>query len=62
MVIMHATEHKVRGFKPGGCAGFLRAIKIRSTSSFVGKVKPEVSCRKILRDVKKLYKYERNIF
>jgi hypothetical protein len=61
MVSVHATEPKVRGFKPGGCDGFLRVIKIRSTPSFEGKVKPEVPCRKILRDVKKLYKYEINI-
>jgi hypothetical protein len=29
--------------------GFLRAITIRSTPSFGWEVKPEISCRKILR-------------
>jgi hypothetical protein len=35
--------------------GFLTAIKIRSTTSFGGKVKPSAPCRKILR----LAEYER---
>jgi hypothetical protein len=38
--------------------GLLRAIKIRSTPSFVGEVKPEPPCRKILRHVKITCKYE----
>jgi hypothetical protein len=42
-----------RGFKPGSGDGLLRAIKIRSTTSFGLEVKPEVPCRKILRRVKK---------
>jgi hypothetical protein len=36
-----ATEPKVRGFN-----GFLRVIKIRSTTSFGGEVKPSVPCRR----------------
>jgi hypothetical protein len=32
--------------------GFLRAIKIRSTPSFGGKVEPKTVCHKILRHVK----------
>jgi hypothetical protein len=31
--------------------GFLRVIKIRSTTSFGGEVKPSTPCRKILRHV-----------
>jgi hypothetical protein len=31
--------------------GFLRAIKIRSTTSFKGEVKPSVPCHKILQHV-----------
>jgi hypothetical protein len=40
------------GLKPGRGDGFLRAIIIRSTPSFGWEVKPELSCRKILRHVK----------
>jgi hypothetical protein len=47
-----ATGPKSRGFKPDRGDGFLRAIKIRSTSSFGWKMKPEVPCRKILQHVK----------
>jgi hypothetical protein len=32
--------------------GFLKAIKIQSTTSFEGEVKPPVPCRKTLRHVK----------
>jgi hypothetical protein len=46
-----------RRFEPGQGDGFLRAIKIRSTPSFGGEVKPEVPCRKILRHVKDLMKH-----
>jgi hypothetical protein len=35
----------------------LRAIRIRSTLSFVSGVKPEVPCRKILRRVKYPFTY-----
>jgi hypothetical protein len=40
--------------------GFLRAIKISSTTSFGWEVKPEVPCRKILRVVKEHNAYERD--
>jgi hypothetical protein len=42
VVNVFATGSKGRGFKPGRGDGFLRAIKIRSTSSFGWEVKPEV--------------------
>jgi hypothetical protein len=44
---------KIRGFKPGREGGFLRSIEIRRTPSFVEEVKPENSCHKALRHVKK---------
>jgi hypothetical protein len=40
MVSVLAIEHKVRGFKADQGDGFLRAIKIRSTPSSGGEVKP----------------------
>jgi hypothetical protein len=43
---------KVRGFKLGRGDGFLRAIKILSTPSFGGEVKPSAPCCNILRNVK----------
>jgi hypothetical protein len=52
MVSVIATGHKVRGYKPGGGDGVLRAIKARGTSSFGRKVKPSGSCRKSLRQFK----------
>jgi hypothetical protein len=36
------------------------AIKIRSTTPFGGEVEPSVPCRKILRNVKEPYQYERD--
>jgi hypothetical protein len=40
---------------------FLRAIKIRSTTtSICGEVKPSVSCRKILRHAQEPYEHEIN--
>jgi hypothetical protein len=48
---------KVRGCPAEDC-GFLMAIKIRSTNSFGGEVKPSVPCRKTLRHVKDPYRYE----
>jgi hypothetical protein len=52
VVSVLATGTKGQGFKLGRGDGFLRAIKIRSTSSFGWEVKPEVQRRKILRHVK----------
>jgi hypothetical protein len=40
--------------------GFLRAIKIRSKTSFGKEGKASVSCLKILRHVKGPYEYERD--
>jgi hypothetical protein len=39
--------------------GFLRAIKIRSRTSFGVEIKPYVPCRNILRLAKELYKYKK---
>jgi hypothetical protein len=50
------TGPKGSGFEPGQGDGFIRAIKIRSTTSFGWEVKAEVPCRKILRHVKHLLK------
>jgi hypothetical protein len=44
---------------PGRGDEFLKAIKIRSTSSFGWEVKPKVPCREILRHVKDPLTYER---
>jgi hypothetical protein len=46
-----AIGPKVRGFRSQRGRGFLRAVKIRSTPSFGGEVKPSAPC-KILRHVK----------
>jgi hypothetical protein len=56
VVSVLATGPKGRGFEPGQGDGFLRVIKIRSTSSFGWEVKPEVQRRNILRHVKYLLK------
>jgi hypothetical protein len=58
VVSVLATGPKSRGFKPGRGDGFLRAMKVRSTS-FVLKVKPEGPCCKILRHVKDPLRYLR---
>jgi hypothetical protein len=49
VAIVLAIGSKVRGFKPG--RGQWK-IEILSATSFIGKVKPSVPCRKILRCVK----------
>jgi hypothetical protein len=54
-VIVLTIGSKARGFKPGD--GFLRAIKIRSTTSLGGEVQPSAPCRKILQDVKETQWY-----
>jgi hypothetical protein len=56
VVSVLATGPKVCGFEPNQGDEFLRAIKVRSTPSFRWDVKPEVSCRKILRRVKEFLK------
>jgi hypothetical protein len=45
MVSLLVIIPKGRGFKPGRGDGFLRAIKIRSTPSFGGEVKPDFVVR-----------------
>jgi hypothetical protein len=40
------------GSKPSQGDGFLRAIKVRSTTYFGWEIKPEIPCRKIWRNVK----------
>jgi hypothetical protein len=52
VVIMFAIKPKVCSSNPAEDDGFLRAIKIRSMSSFRGEVKQAIICRKILRHVK----------
>jgi hypothetical protein len=44
---------------PAESDGFLRAIKIRSRTSFGEEVKPSFIYRKLLRHVKEPYEYER---
>jgi hypothetical protein len=56
VVSVLATGHKGRGFEPDQGNGFLRAIKIHSTSSFGWEVKLEVPCHKILWHVTDLLK------
>jgi hypothetical protein len=51
MVTVLLIGAKVRGFKPGWGVGFLRAIKIRNTTSFGGEVKLSAPFRNILRHV-----------
>jgi hypothetical protein len=52
MVSVLAIGFKVSGFKLGQGDAFLRAIKIRTTPSFGGKVKPEAPCGEIIRYIK----------
>jgi hypothetical protein len=59
MLIMPATEPKVHWLKSSSQKRILRAIKIRSTTSFGGEVKPSARCRKILRHVKEPKRYEK---
>jgi hypothetical protein len=54
MVIVLAIGPKVLGFKPGEDYRCSRAMKICSTTSFGGEVKPAEPC-KILRHVKDPY-------
>jgi hypothetical protein len=52
MVSVLVIRPNVRRFKPGRGDGFLKAIKMRSMTSFGGEVKPSAPRRKILRQVK----------
>jgi ribosomal 50S subunit-associated protein YjgA (DUF615 family) len=48
-------DHNILRFNPTEDGGFLRAIKIRSTTSSGGEVKPSAPYRKILQYVKEPY-------
>jgi hypothetical protein len=48
IVVMIAIVPKARGFKPGRGRRILRVIKIHSTTSFRGEVKPSAPCRLML--------------
>jgi hypothetical protein len=52
-------DPRFAGSDPAEDSGFLRAIKIRSTTSFRGEVKPLFPCHKILQHLKEQYEYER---
>jgi hypothetical protein len=56
VVSVVATGPKGREFKPGHGDRLLRAIR---TPSFGWEIKPEVTCRKILRHVKDPLRYFR---
>jgi hypothetical protein len=56
MASVLAIVPRLAGFFPAEGDGFLRAIKIRSSPSFGGEVKPSVPCRKILRHVREPFK------
>jgi hypothetical protein len=45
------TGSNVRGFRPGGREGFLRAIKDNSSRSFGGEVKQENPSRNIFKQL-----------
>jgi hypothetical protein len=57
MVIVLLIAPNSRGFKSILGVEFLRAIQIRSKTSFGGKV--TVPCRRFLRHVKEPYRYEK---
>jgi hypothetical protein len=59
MVIVLAIGPKVRCSKPTESDRLLRAIKIRSTTSFGGEVGPSASSHKSLRHVKEPLRYDR---
>jgi hypothetical protein len=52
------VDPRFAGSNPAEDNGFLRVIKIRSTTSFVGELKLSVPCRKILRHVKEPCEYK----
>jgi hypothetical protein len=62
MVRVLAIGSMVCGFRPGRGHGSLRSIRLRSTSSFGGQVKPQAPCPRILRHVKTTCKYEQKYF
>jgi hypothetical protein len=60
LVSVLAIGPNVRGFKTGQGRCIFKGDKIRSTTSFGGEVKPSVTCREILRQVKDLYSMKRD--
>jgi hypothetical protein len=60
MVDVLVIGPKVREFEPGRVDGFLMAIKVSSVTSFGWYAKPSVPCRRILRQVKETYMYEKD--
>jgi hypothetical protein len=52
MVSEFAIGYKVRGLKPGGVDGVLKAMQVRSTTSFGGEAMLSVLCQKILQHAK----------
>jgi hypothetical protein len=60
MVIVLITGPKISRFKPSGERCIFKGVKIRSTSSFGGEVKPSAPCRNILRHVKDPFRYDRD--
>jgi hypothetical protein len=50
--VVIVLDSRFEGSNPAEDDGFLRAIKICSTTSFGGEVKPSASCLKILQHVK----------
>jgi hypothetical protein len=57
-----AVGPKVRGFTPGRIRWIFNNVKIRSTNSFWGEIKPSFPCRNTLRHVKDPYRYENKYF
>jgi hypothetical protein len=60
VVIAPAIRPRFVASNPTENYEFLKAIKIRSMTSFRGKVKPSAPCRKILQHVKDHHRYEKN--
>jgi hypothetical protein len=60
MIIVLAIGQRLACSNPTENNEFLRAIKIRSTTSVVGEVKTSAPCRKILRHVKNSLRYYRD--
>jgi hypothetical protein len=62
VIIVLAIGHEDCGFKPDRVRCTLRAIKIRSTTSFGVEIKPAVPRRKIVWCVKNAYSMKGKIY
>jgi hypothetical protein len=60
MINVLPLDPRFTGSNPSESNGFLKTIKIRSTISFVGEVKPSAPFRKILQHVKNNFRYYRH--